>query len=74
MPDIEPFVSTIDGTVITGRAALREHNKRHDVTNAADYKNEWAQKAKERAEFFTQAKDSSRVRDLVQAYEKLRRT
>lgn len=48
MPDIEPFVSPVDGTLITGRAALREHNKRHNVTNVADFKNEWANKAKER--------------------------
>lgn len=53
MPDIEPFVSPVDGSVITGRAALREHNKRHNVTNVADFKNEWAEKAKQRAQMFT---------------------
>jgi hypothetical protein len=35
--DIEAFVSPIDGSVLTGRAALREHNKRHGVTNIRDY-------------------------------------
>jgi len=31
VPDIDSFVSPIDGTVINGRAGLREHCKRHDV-------------------------------------------
>lgn len=35
--DIEAFVSPIDGLVVSGRAALREHNKKHNVTNIADY-------------------------------------
>ena len=33
----EAFVSPIDGTVIDDRGALRRHNKRHGVTNIADY-------------------------------------
>ncbi len=48
MPDIEPFVSPVDGTTISGRAALREHNRLHNVTNVADFENEWRRKAKER--------------------------
>jgi hypothetical protein len=39
--DIEPFISPIDKTVITGRAALRAHNKRHGVTDIRDYGPEW---------------------------------
>ncbi len=35
--DIEAFVSPIDGTVISGRAALRTHNEKHGVTNIGDY-------------------------------------
>ena len=31
IPDIPEFVSPIDGTVITGRAALRDHCARHNV-------------------------------------------
>lgn len=53
MPDIEPFVSPIDGSVISGRRALEAHNRRHNVTNVADFKNEWEAKAKERAKVFT---------------------
>lgn len=36
LPDIQPFVSAIDGSVITGRAALRAHCKQHDVVLTAD--------------------------------------
>lgn len=36
--DIEPFVSPIDGTVISGRAALREHCLKHNVVPTADLK------------------------------------
>ena len=35
--DIEAFVSPIDGQIVSGRAALREHNKKHGVTNIKDY-------------------------------------
>jgi hypothetical protein len=35
--DIEAFVSPIDGTVVTGRASLRQHNEKHGVTNIGDY-------------------------------------
>lgn len=51
-PDIEPFKSSVDGSVITGRRALREHNKRNDVTNPADFRSHWEGKAKERERMF----------------------
>lgn len=34
--DIQPFVSVVDGSLITGRSSLREHNKRNDVVNTAE--------------------------------------
>jgi hypothetical protein len=37
MVDIEPFVSPVDGSFISSRSQLREHNKRHGVTNIRDY-------------------------------------
>lgn len=37
MADIEPFVSPVDGSVIGSRSKLREHNKRHGVTDMRDY-------------------------------------
>lgn len=37
MKSFEPFKSTIDGTIINDRRQLAEHNKKHGVTNIADY-------------------------------------
>ena len=49
MPDIEPFVSPVDGSVISSRSQLRVHNRVHDVTNAADFSPEYrARKKQER--------------------------
>ncbi len=51
--DIDTFVSPVDGTVISGRRALAEHNKRNNVVNAAEFTPEfYARKAKERADFY----------------------
>jgi hypothetical protein len=35
--DIVAFRSPIDGSIIDDRGKLREHNKRHGVTNSSDY-------------------------------------
>ena len=51
-PDIQPFKSVVDGSVISGRAALREHNKRNNVTFTADFTNEWENKRKERESMY----------------------
>ena len=37
MGDIQDFVSPIDRTLIDDRGKLRRHNKKHGVTNTADY-------------------------------------
>ena len=74
MGDLPDFVSPIDGTVVHGRAGLREHMKRHNVTGASDYKEEWAKKAREREAFLTgQRVDSDRPHQLSEAIEKHRR-
>lgn len=52
-PDIAPFKSIVDGSIITGRAGLREHNLRNGVTFSEDYKNEWAEKAKVRDKMYS---------------------
>ena len=44
IPDIEPFVSPVDGKIINSRPQLRAHNKFHDVTNYADFSPEYIQK------------------------------
>ena len=38
MPDLPDFVSPIDQKRYSGRAGMREHNKRHDVVSNADLK------------------------------------
>lgn len=38
MGDIPDFVSPIDGSVVSGRAGLREHCRRHDVVPTMDLK------------------------------------
>lgn len=71
--DIEPFKSVVDGSVISGRAALRNHDKQHNVTNPADFKNEWAAKAKDRQRAYTPGAgyDKERRREhIIQAYDK----
>ena len=39
--DIDSFRSPIDGSIIDDRRKLREHNKRHDVTNTREYGADW---------------------------------
>ena len=47
--DIEDFVSPITKEVISDRGALRRHNRKHGVTNMADYSAEFiAKKARAR--------------------------
>ncbi len=47
---LDAFISPIDKTVISDRAQLRNHNKKHGVTNTADYGPDWfPRKNKERA-------------------------
>lgn len=49
-PDLEPFVSPVDGQPIYSRRQLRDHNARHGVTNVRDYgESFFERKAAERA-------------------------
>jgi hypothetical protein len=76
MPDIPDFQSPIDGRIVHGRKGLREHNKEHNVTNVADYKNTWESAAKERARAYTPGSsyDSKRRKELIaRSIEQLRR-
>jgi hypothetical protein len=43
--------SPLDGSDIGSRAKRREHMKAHGLVDADDYKGQWAQQAKERADF-----------------------
>ena len=35
--DIEPFVSHVDGSIISSRSKLRQHNRQHNVIPVAEY-------------------------------------
>jgi hypothetical protein len=37
MKPMDPFKSNVDGSIISDRKQLAEHNKRNGVTNSADY-------------------------------------
>jgi len=51
--DVETFKSPIDGSIISDRRQLREHNKKHNVVSADEFTPEFYEsKAKERERFF----------------------
>ena len=72
--DIQEFRSTVDGTMITSRSKLREHNKRNNVTFAEDFKGEWAKAQAKREEFYTSGGDREARREAIrEALERGRR-
>ena len=70
--DIQSFVSPVDGTVITDRKQLREHNKRNNVVSASEFdQNYYDGKAKERSDFFQGKHDRKETLERKQElYEK----
>ena len=69
--DIEPFISPIDKSIITSKSSLREHNRKHGVTDIRDYGSEYFErKHKERSDTLSsrtceQRKD--RINDILKA-------
>jgi hypothetical protein len=73
MQDLQDFVSPIDGKVVHGRRGLREHNKLHDVTNPADFKETWAKNQRNRElARSTGLDDPRRKQAAIRAYNDLR--
>ena len=61
--DIQPFVSPVDGSVISDRKQLREHNKRNNVVNTAEFSPEFLQrKREERERLYTGERTDSQIR------------
>ncbi len=61
--DIEAFVSPVDGSVISDRKQLAEHNKRNNVVNAGEFTPEfYERKQKERESHYR----GDRTRQQVQ--------
>lgn len=73
MGDLPDFVSPVDGSVVHGRAGLREHDRRNGTTNIADYKETWAKNMEKRAAFAQGAlPDPKRTEAVKNAFEMLR--
>jgi len=65
MADIDPFVSPIDGQLITSRSGLRDHNTRHGVVCAQEFdQNHFDRKAAERADFYEGTHKTAYGREL----------
>lgn len=65
--DIEPVLSPIDGSVITTREQLRQHNKRHGVTDSRDYSASWFEKKKNERDRVLRGDTESARRDRIAA-------
>ena len=67
--DIESFISPVDGSVITDRRQLREHNKRNNVVNADEFTPEfYADAAKKRSDHYqgkTSRKETQARREVI---------
>ena len=64
--DLEPFMSPIDGKMIYSRRQLKEHNKKHGVTDMRDYGPDWFErKAKERQQAITGKADRAERIDAI---------
>ncbi len=75
MPDIEPFVSPIDQTIISSRSALRAHNKRHDVVNVKEFDGHFEEVAKTKlaiAEGRHKPTRDDRLKDVIAAVDKVK--
>jgi hypothetical protein len=72
---IEPFVSPIDGTVISDRKQYREHCEKHNVVPAAEFSKEfYERKAKERERLYTgQHSPEQKLKRKQELYEALTR-
>ena len=64
-----PFVG-VDGTVIDSKRKHRAYMKKHNLTTADDFTNEWKQKRAERDKFYTEGGDrDERRRQIAQIVE-----
>lgn len=82
LPDIDPFVSPVDGSVVSSRSHLRAHQERHDVRQHGEYGENngqayFARKAQERmrrAQGSLPEQRRERVRAITRAIEKHERS
>lgn len=78
MGDIEPFVSPVDGSVISSRSVLREHMRQHGLAHTEDYNKPggfWEKSKQARADYLAgRANPGSkkRIQQMSDAFEHLR--
>ena len=64
--EIEAFVSPVDGTVISSRKQLAEHNHRHGVVSVADMGNEGQSTRQQREDYYAgRPHDTERRKDAI---------
>ena len=66
--DVQNFVSPIDGSVISDRKKLREHNEKHGVVNAAEFSPEYCNRVK-KERVAKQNSSEERLKTKRQIYE-----
>ena len=69
---IEPFVSPVDGSVISDRKQLREHNRRHNVVQTQEFNPEFLERKRaERERLYsgehTKAEKLARRQEIYEA-------
>lgn len=70
MKPLEAFKSPIDGSIISDRGKLAAHNKRHGVTNSADYSNNYLErKTQQRVASGDRYLKQTRFEDISRAIE-----
>lgn len=78
MGDIEPFISPVDGSVISSRSTLREHMRQHGLAHAADFDTPggyWDKKRQARADYLAgkiNPGTKKRKQQMSDAFEHLR--
>lgn len=73
--DIEPFVSPVDGSIISSRSVLRHHMRQHGLAHTDDYTETWKRKRQERADYLagkTNPDSKRRKAQMSDAFEHLR--
>ena len=65
--EIDAFVSPVDGSVIDSRRKLREHNKKHGVTDMRDYGPQYFERKQRERDEILSAKVGSERKGRIEA-------
>ena len=76
--DIEPFISPVDGSIISSRSVLREHMRQHGLAHTEDYNSPggyWDKSRQARADYLAGKSNPDarrRKQQMSDAFEHLR--